>query len=471
MATAEPFRLRAEEPSPAPWKPSLYTVPVSGDALFNTVTCAYLRPSERQWATYRQVVAGVPATDEECVRDLHGWGFVLGGSVRELATLQVAFHSSIRSRKPPLLTIAPTLDCNFGCEYCFETHKPGLMAPDVRDGLINLLRERHAADEPVPLTVTWFGGEPLMAMPVIEDLASRFDGLVKDGVLTGWDATVVTNGLTATPKVVKRLVERNLTSIQVTIDGPREIHDRRRILKNGKPTFDRICANLAALPEGLEAMVRVNVDRRNMGALTEMMEQLEAAGVLARPASSVYLAIVEDYDPGPEAVTNVTQLHGHFLSSREFAAAQLEFLKMARDRGWRVTGDVPTPNLRGVCQVDNVNAYVIAPTGELMKCWAELGNNPDVVAHLLRPETWATPHLSPLEDRDPFDDPECRDCQLLPICMGGCPFTRSLRRNVGRKECPPVKYRFEELLNAAVLNAEVGAPHFTATPKYLELSK
>ena len=94
------------------------------------------------------------------------------------------------------------------------------MSMEVRAGLIELVRRQLAADGPTALNVTWFGGEPLMGLPVILDLADRFDRLVGESVLTKWDATMITNGLLATPKTMGQL--RNLSSLQVTIDGPRE---------------------------------------------------------------------------------------------------------------------------------------------------------------------------------------------------------------------------------------------------------
>ena len=98
--------------------------------------------------------------------------------------------------------------------------------------------------------------------------------------------------------------------------------------------------------------------------------------------------------------------------------------------------------------MDNPLAFVIDCDGNLMKCWAELGNKPHIVGSLQEPESWGKLVPGPLETRDPFDDGECLRCSLLPVCMGACPILRHSRRQDGIKVCPPYKGRFEGVIRA-----------------------
>ena len=60
------------------------------------------------------------------------------------------------------LTIAPTMDCCFRCYYCFEEYKEkNYMSEDVMDSIIKHLNSLPGKPE---LKLTWFGGEPLMAL-------------------------------------------------------------------------------------------------------------------------------------------------------------------------------------------------------------------------------------------------------------------------------------------------------------------
>ncbi len=49
-------------------------------------------------------------------------------------------------------------------------------------------------------------------------------------------------------------------------------------------------------------------------------------------------------------------------------------------------------------------------------------------------------------------DPNCKDCKIIPICMGGC-FNH--RINTGWNRCSKFKYDLEEILNKKVKSIEV----------------
>ena len=89
---------------------------------------------------------------------------------------------------------------------------------------------------------------------------------------------------------------------------------------------------------------------------------------------------------------------------------------------------------------------MVSAKGELYKCWAELENDGHCVGHLEDPESWTRIAKTPLTERDPLDDAECRECALLPTCLGSCPKVRDLNRNFHGKQCPPYKYHFDDLV-------------------------
>ena len=71
------------------------------------------------------------------------------------------------------LTIAPTMACNFRCVYCFEQGHYGnhLMDETTQEHLMAFIK-RHAKGIQ-SLFITWFGGEPLVGMSVIEKLSEQ----------------------------------------------------------------------------------------------------------------------------------------------------------------------------------------------------------------------------------------------------------------------------------------------------------
>jgi uncharacterized protein len=187
------------------------------------------------------------------------------------------------------LTVCPTLKCNFRCPYCFEASQAdgATMTPETVDRLLAFIASHEDARA---RSLTWHGGEPTMAWDVIEDVTARVQAL--DIKFAG--AGLITNGYLLTAEKIARLNELQIGSIQITLDGPPEVHDGRRVLAGGGPTYARILENVALLMasdyEG-SCRIRVNVDKHNLEGFHELR-----AGFLERFAGkklSVYAGHVD----------------------------------------------------------------------------------------------------------------------------------------------------------------------------------
>ena len=86
----------------------------------------------------------------------------------------------------------------------------------------------------------WFGGEPLIGIDVIREIHRKtsFVKGKKEYLYFIWKWFQMEFLLT--PQISKELVEIGISKIQITLDGPKRIHDTRRKLQNGKGTFDDI---------------------------------------------------------------------------------------------------------------------------------------------------------------------------------------------------------------------------------------
>lgn len=93
------------------------------------------------------------------------------------------------------------------------------------------------------LGIAWFGGEPLLAPDIIDELSARFMELAERFGI-GYDAMIHTNGYLLDQEMVDFLEARNVRTAIVPIDGMGEAHDATRHLVGGGPTFDVIMGNL-----------------------------------------------------------------------------------------------------------------------------------------------------------------------------------------------------------------------------------
>jgi len=165
------------------------------------------------------------------------------------------------------LTILPTEKCNFRCTYCYEDFEIGRMKPHIIAGVKQLLTVR--APDLRELSISWFGGEPLLALGVMREIASHAKFLSScHGFRFSGGAT--TNAYNLTQSVLAELVGLNQTFFQITLDGWKEVHDRTRRRADGGGTFERIWANLlAAKATNLEFQIqlRIHVSHDNHDSL------------------------------------------------------------------------------------------------------------------------------------------------------------------------------------------------------------
>lgn len=464
----QPLACNLPETVDGPLMPSRFNLEVgNGRAVYNTSTGNYvvLEPDERQ--ALNVALAGDRVEIDAAPR-LYETGLLIDSSIDEVEAIRTAFRFASGLRYSPHLTIAPTLDCNFGCDYCFESHTRGAMPEEVQDGLVALVEDLlERAGQGPDLTVTWFGGEPLMAMDVIDALTSRFQDLAASGRVNSYSADLITNGYGLSASVLERLHQADVRQIQVTVDGPPATHNARRYLKaSRRPTFDRIIDNIRRAVDRFTVVIRVNVDRTNAATVRELLADLDRRSVL----SSVIV------DPSRVEAFSADSLSADLMTADEFAAWRSELGVWAEKRGWNIAVTPAAPSLTGVCQVDSINSFVVDPRGHLFKCWAELGTTARPVGDVCERRSWPHERVGSLAERDPFDDEGCVECLLLPMCLGGCPKTREIRRATGTSECPSFRHNITELVEkrfgtqtrvvnqVADTNRTVKRTGFAATP-------
>ncbi|CAM5659792.1 GTP 3',8-cyclase [Streptomyces californicus] len=195
-------------------------------------------------------------------------------------------RSGIAEERPPRrysLTVVTATDCNLGCPYCFQNTapaEPGRFDPPripravLDDATIEKIaaftgpRMRSAGTD--RLFVLLFGGEPLLNPAACRALLSRL------GRLAPVTASMVSNGVLLTPTAAKSLSALGLRSVQVTLDGPRDLHDGLRTTRAGRGTFERIIANLAAAQEttDLRFTLRINTTAAVLPRLADLADQL-----------------------------------------------------------------------------------------------------------------------------------------------------------------------------------------------------
>ena len=339
------------------------------------------------------------------------------------------------------LTICPTMGCNFNCPYCFEDHFAGKMSGQVQDDVVALAERMLDAAGQKDFRVTWFGGEPLLAVDVIESLSARLMALAEERG-GAYESSIITNGYLLTQETVDMLERCKVVSAQITIDGLGATHDATRRLANGGPTFERITANLRDLKIPFKVSVRHNVHEGNRGEIDDLRAFVEE---LAEESGNDI-----DYYPAPVSGSETADERGEQVSL--LCETDASEVGIRQEAGRFRVG-------RGhFCGAHSVWSVGIDEKGNLQKCW-EAVDKPQIsfgTAHDWDPANPLATASNPdnltmyLNTACPVPDDECRECVWLPMCVGGCPH----KRLFGKRSCVAFKDSPEKYVLA--LRARIG---------------
>ena len=206
-------------------------------------------------------------------QDLWNLGYLVDMEEDEQSKLEIAYVEYISS--PILhLYILVTEECNFRCLYCYQKHKRIVLSQEVQDGIIRYVKKNIRRYTGVQ--ISWFGGEPLMYMDIIRRISEELIQICREQRRT-YRADITTNGYLLTVPVIKELIKYKVLYYQITIDGLKEAHDRRKKLKDGSGTYDVIIENLLDIKRNVHTrtvnfLIRSNFLKSDLSSLPDCIE-------------------------------------------------------------------------------------------------------------------------------------------------------------------------------------------------------
>ncbi len=404
-----------------------------GFLLFNSLTDSFLSLS---LDTYNFIINNKKSVenllDSEIGDTLVKCKCIVNSDIDELNEIQYLSLLSKTNRNELHLTIAPTYDCNFDCSYCYEKERRSVyMDKQIQDKLIDFVKSFTKINK---VNITWYGGEPLMDISIIESLIHKLNKLeLKVNNL------IVTNGYNLNIQNIFKLKSLNILSAQITIDGIKEIHDQRRYLIGGGNTFDRIIENVDLLLNTIPDFVvnfRVNVDKKNSTSFysifTFLAKRYKGKKVFIHPG------FVDEIVDTCSSVSNC-----NFNRKDKVEFKKELFMQYGLNLG------IFPDSQRKPCIARILNGYVIGADGYIFKCWNDIGITDKAISHLNNPKiNHRTLYFRYLNAADNFNDEKCKECILLPSCDGGCQYLRLKNKyENGRFDtCHIAKNNIQELL-------------------------
>ena len=401
-------------------------------------------------------VQQMPAERRKLLKQLRVGEFVVPAELDELAMIEEQYARE-RDRSQFLLTILPTFACNLGCDYCFVGKKKGLMSSETQQHLIEFAERHILSRRPPSMHVDWFGGEPMLALPIIEKLSAAFLALCAAHGLS-YRAQVITNGTAIDENAADILERSGVKRLQISLDGLPDIHDIRRPYKSGRgSSFATILENLPAVVGRFLIRLRINVDARNVAQVWPLLDLFAERGWLGPDTQFFpYLARVSPFtDACASSAATIVRMD-------EFHEIQFRWMERLERFGVPIIEQglyqFPEPKLYS-CGAVGSNGFVFTPEGEIHKCGLEVDDSSRAVGRLGTPYDEAASRFA---SYSPFKNPVCRECNFLPTCLGGCPRNQMNRREVQLKENCEYYQKFEQQILLFHMGYRSGMPFMTA---------
>lgn len=355
-----------------------------------------------------------PSFYEVLLRD----GFVINYEVDELEEVKKlsAYVDSV-SDKEYRLIINPTMNCNFKCWYCYESHiKDSKMTAQT---ILNIKQHiQHIVNTQKGLEtfrISWFGGEPLLYYEkVIKPVAEyAIDLLEKNNIKLSSNYT--TNGFLIKESMIPEFHRSNVTSFQITLDGNREIHDTVRYVNAKKGSYDEIISNVLLLCRNkFNVSLRINYTATNLNHVEDIIDDILPLEAEFRR----YITVV---------------FHKVWQEKANLGEKVKELNQKFRASGFKsVYGGLPN-NVRNSCYADRKNQATINYNGEVYKCTARNFSS-DTKEGVLTDDghiIWNQKYEDRLNVK--FKNKPCLECPILPICNGGC--SQKALENIGKDYC------------------------------------
>lgn len=372
-------------------------------------------------------------------------GYFVDGKAEELSyrSKYLDFIDS-REKDEVQLFFVPNYSCNFACTYCYQdeyTNINSQLSFDVIDAFFRYINNEFAGRKKY---LTLFGGEPLLNSRIQKEMITYFLNMANKSSM---EVCFVTNGYSLI-EYVDILKDANIREIQITLDGKGDVHNKRRFLKGGGVTFDKIVNGIdACLLNDLPVNLRMVVDKENINDLPEMAEFAINKGWTTNANFKTHLG--RNYELHHcqtsseklfsrislyETIYNLVKTHPYITDFYKPAYSISKFLAE--------NGELPAP-LFDACPACKTE-WAFDYTGKIYSCTATVGKDgeslgtfyPDVSSKLEMINAW--------ENRDVTTISECSTCNLQLACGGGCgSIAKNRTGSVCSTNCRPVKELLE----------------------------
>ena len=370
----------------------------------------------------------------------------------EIADMQLLsrIHRAIPAWNGARLVIMPTYDCNFRCPYCVEQHRlkngeawlSSAMEGETIDAVFAAV-DHYKARGGAFASCVLYGGEPFLEKnrEVVRRIAEkcRARGITIQASTNGYELEAFLDCIDEYP----------FDHLQITVDGVAEQNDRRRLHRDGLPTYDRMLKTVElALQRGVAVSLRVYVGRENLHGIGALVDVLRARGFIEKESvrageekrlkekdvgaktkrgwfTYYFKAAYDDVHPentvSEQAIIDELMKIG--FTAEEASRRERQYIQFA-ERLSRLFRKESLPQFSPVYCDAETGLVVVDPFGKVYSCFDAVANVANSVGYVDRDLGRFLWNFNRAKWRVRTTDnmEACHACPYAFICRGGCAF-------------------------------------------------
>ncbi|MGB9721470.1 MAG: radical SAM protein [bacterium] len=328
------------------------------------------------------------------------------------------FQLKDTSNKRLLFYFTLTTKCEFHCKYCFQNNiKRSDSSPEVIQQFVDWLHEYLSSFsqnfEEIFLVI--FGGDPITRSD-LSCLLLKFVSKICNTHNLKMRSIMTTNGTVADTDLINKLRKNGLQTIQVSFEGPRDIHNLTR-----PGSYDTILSNLIKYQNHFHLRIKYNIWKANSDrpVFEKFLDDLEKQKITRE-----CIIVLESIQ---ETTTNLGPKSGCYQYNDPLLGQIFtQFVEIGKKRGFRIS---LKSAFQPPCMFTSRNSYLIDTNGDIYNCDTAFGIKNFRVGNIFK-----TPliKIDKNKNREPIFNLAMRvcakkRCPYFPICETGCYFYRYVK--------------------------------------------
>lgn len=372
---------------------------------------------------------------EEMIDELYRLEMIIPVQHNEMLLLEEKKKTHILSPGIETLYLIVTDNCNLRCSYCFinnnmpKNYHRDFMSFSIAKEALDMFFVNLAKNPPeyssLTKTIFFYGGEPLLNFNLVKQSIEYIESVYENEIKTMGEKfrlSIVTNGTTINEEIAKFIGAHDNLDIAISVDGPKNIHDKKRRDTNNKGSFTKAIHGLKILQKvgnKKDISISSTVDEHNINDLPLLLKLHKKYNF-----ASINLNPLVD-----TASNSISKKYMYEVSKK-----MIEYFMLARevgvyeDRIMRKAKSFMNRRIHAYdCQALGAQ-LVCTPDGQLGICHEGIGTKQFFFDKVSKDFDFHNNSvIKEWKQRTPLNMPQCFACPAIGICGGGCAYGSWLR--------------------------------------------